>query len=62
MKCRRGKRLIEISMPLEAINKAIAREESVRHGHPSPLYSWWARRAGRFCSHSWWMIAWPDAG
>lgn len=38
------KKLIEVSLPLEAINKAAAREKSIRHGHPSTLHLWWARR------------------
>ena len=38
------KKLIEIALPLEAINKAAAREKSIRHGHPSTLHLWWARR------------------
>jgi putative DNA methylase len=38
------KKLIEIALPLEAINKACAREKSIRHGHPSTLHLWWARR------------------
>jgi putative DNA methylase len=38
------KKLIEVAMPLEAINTASAREKSVRHGHPSTLHLWWARR------------------
>lgn len=38
------KKLIEVSMPLEAINAAAGREKSIRHGHPSTLHLWWARR------------------
>ena len=38
------KKLIEVALPLEAINIASAREKSIRHGHPSTLYLWWARR------------------
>ena len=38
------KRLIEVALPLDAINKASAREKSIRHGHPSTLHLWWARR------------------
>src|SRR3954451_19575364 len=44
------KKLIEVSIPLEAINKASAREKSIRQGHPSTLHLWWGRRplaAGR---------------
>ncbi len=39
-----GRKLIEVALPLEAINKASAREKSIRHGHPSTLHLWWARR------------------
>src|SRR5712692_7442080 len=38
------KKLIEVAMPLDAINLAAAREKSIRHGHPSTLHLWWARR------------------
>src|SRR6186997_3058836 len=38
------KKLIEVALPLEAINRAAARERSIRHGHPSTLHLWWARR------------------
>jgi len=38
------KKLIEVALPLEVINKACAREKSIRHGHPSTLHLWWARR------------------
>jgi putative DNA methylase len=38
------KKLIEVAMPLEAINEACSREKSIRHGHPSTLHLWWARR------------------
>ena len=37
------KKLIEVALPLEAINIASAREKSIRHGHPSTLHLWWAR-------------------
>ena len=39
-----SKKLIEVALPLEAINTASAREKSIRHGHPSNLHRWWARR------------------
>src|SRR4029453_2722096 len=48
------KKLIEVGLPLEAINIASAREKSIRHGNPSTLHLWWARapfagaRAGIF--------------
>jgi putative DNA methylase len=38
------KKLIEVALPLEAINKASAKEKSIRQGHPSTLHLWWARR------------------
>jgi putative DNA methylase len=43
------KKLIEVSIPLEAINKESAREKSIRHGHPSTLHLWWARRPLAAC-------------
>src|SRR6516162_6487511 len=38
------KKLIEVALPLDIINNASAREKSIRHGHPSTLHLWWARR------------------
>lgn len=38
------KKMIEVALPLEAINAESAREKSIRHGHPSTLHLWWARR------------------
>lgn len=38
------KKLIEVALPLDAINVAAAREKSIRHGHPSTLHLWWVRR------------------
>ena len=43
------KKLIEVSIPLEAINVASAREKSIRQGHPSTLHLWWARRPLAAC-------------
>lgn len=43
------KKLIEVALPLEAINKASVREKSIRHGHPSTLHLWWARRPLATC-------------
>ena len=47
------RKLIEVSLPLETINAESAREKSIRHGHPSTLHLWWARRPspppGRCC-------------
>lgn len=41
---RSPKKLIEVALPLDDINEAAAREKSIRHGHPSTLHLWWARR------------------
>ena len=43
------KKLIEVALPLEAINKASAREKSIRHGHPSTLHLWWSRKPLATC-------------
>ena len=43
------KKLIEVAIPLDAINAASAREKSIRHGHPSTLRLWWARRPLAAC-------------
>lgn len=44
MNIKTPKKLIEVALPLDAINIAAAREKSIRHGHPSTLHLWWARR------------------
>src|SRR6202165_5584040 len=43
------KKLIEVSIPLEVINRESAREKSIRHGHPSTMHLWWARRPLAAC-------------
>jgi putative DNA methylase len=43
------KKLIEVALPLDAINTASVREKSIRHGHPSTLHLWWARRPLAAC-------------
>src|SRR5947199_9258369 len=43
------KKLIEVALPLEQINREAAREKSIRHGHPSTLHLWWARRPLAAC-------------
>jgi putative DNA methylase len=43
------KKLIEVALPLRAINEASAKEKSIRHGHPSTLHLWWARRPLAAC-------------
>lgn len=44
MTIKNRKKLIEVSLPLEAINREAAREKSIRHGHPSTMHLYWARR------------------
>ena len=43
------KKLIEVDLPLDDINREAAREKSIRHGHPSTLHMWWARRPLAAC-------------
>ena len=43
------KKMIEVAIPLDAINKESAREKSIRHGHPSTMHLWWARRPLAAC-------------
>ncbi|MBT5535922.1 DUF1156 domain-containing protein, partial [Candidatus Poribacteria bacterium] len=45
----RRKKLIEVALPLAAINAACVREKSIRHGHPSTMHLWWARRPLAAC-------------
>ncbi|WNC52587.1 MULTISPECIES: DUF1156 domain-containing protein [unclassified Thermosynechococcus] len=60
------KKLIEVALPLEAINLESAREKSIRHGHPSTLHLWWARRPLATCRAVLWASlvddpsSWPD--
>ncbi|MDG2617767.1 DUF1156 domain-containing protein [Thermoleptolyngbya sichuanensis XZ-Cy5] len=60
------KKLIEVALPLEAINLESAREKSIRHGHPSTLHLWWARRPLAACRAVLWASlvddpsSWPD--
>lgn len=44
MSIKSPKKLIEVALPLDDINEAAAKEKSIRHGHPSTLHLWWARR------------------
>jgi len=43
------KKLIEVALPLDDINTESVREKSIRHGHPSTLHLWWARRPLAAC-------------
>ena len=45
----RRKKLIEVALPLKKINEQSVREKSIRHGHPSTLHLWWARRPLAAC-------------
>ncbi|QJB29466.1 DUF1156 domain-containing protein [Limnospira fusiformis] len=60
------KKLIEVALPLEAINMESAREKSIRHGHPSTLHLWWARRPLAACRAVLWASlvddpsSWPE--
>ena len=44
-----SKKLIEVALPLDAINRAAAREKSIRHGHPCTLHLWWSRKPLAAC-------------
>ena len=54
------KKLIEVALPLDAINVASAREKSIRHGHPSTLHLWWARRPLAACRSMLMALLLPD--
>jgi len=43
------KRLVEVDFPIAVVSKHAAREKSIRHGHPSTLHLWWARRPLAAC-------------
>ena len=45
----RRRKLIEVDLPLDAINAESAREKSIRHGHPSTLHLWWSRKPLAAC-------------
>jgi len=67
-------KLIEVALPLDAINREAAREKSIRHGDPSTLHLWWARRPlalinqalceylaeqeGEYAADTRWALAW----
>ena len=52
------KKLIEVALPLDDINKASAREKSIRHGHPSTLHLWWARRPFGSSTSGTYLLSW----
>src|SRR2546427_3854158 len=53
-------KLIEVALPLEDINRESAREKSIRHGHPSTLHLWWARRPLAACREMLLGLLLPD--
>src|SRR3979490_840151 len=54
------RKLIEVALPLDAINVACAREKAIRHGHPSTLHLWWARRPLAACRSMLLALLLPD--
>src|SRR3970040_1771086 len=54
------KKLIEVALPWEDINREAAREKSIRHGHPSTLHLWWARRPLAACRAMLLALLLPD--
>lgn len=54
------KRLAEVDFPIAVVSKHSAREKSIRHGHPSTLHLWWARRPLAACRSMLLALLWPD--
>ncbi|MBN1902896.1 DUF1156 domain-containing protein [Candidatus Sumerlaeota bacterium] len=54
------KRLAEVDFPISVVSKHSAREKSIRHGHPSTLHLWWARRPLAACRAMLLGLLWPD--
>jgi len=54
------KRLAEVDFPIAVVSKHAAREKSIRHGHPSTLHLWWARRPLASCRAVLLGLLWPD--
>jgi putative DNA methylase len=54
------KRLAEVDFPIAVVSKHAAREKSIRHGHPSTLHIWWARRPLASCRAVLLGLLWPD--
>jgi adenine-specific DNA methylase len=54
------KRLAEVDFPIAVVSKHSAREKSIRHGHPSTLHLWWARRPLAACRAMLLGLLWPD--
>lgn len=54
------KRLAEVDFPIAVVSKHAVREKSIRHGHPSTLHLWWARRPLASCRAMLLGLLWPD--
>jgi adenine-specific DNA methylase len=54
------KRLAEVDFPIAQVSKHSAREKSIRHGHPSTLHLWWARRPLAACRAMLMALLLPD--
>jgi adenine-specific DNA methylase len=54
------KRLAEVDFPIAEVSRHAAREKSIRHGHPSTLHLWWARRPLASCRAILLALLWPD--
>lgn len=54
------KRLAEVDFPIAVVSKHAAREKSIRHGHPSTLHLWWARRPLASSRAVLLALLWPD--
>ena len=60
MIARECKRLAEVDFPIAEVSRHSAREKSIRHGHPSTLHLWWARRPLASCRAMLLALLWPD--
>jgi adenine-specific DNA methylase len=54
------RRLAEVDFPIAEVSRHAAREKSIRHGHPSTLHLWWARRPLASCRAVLLALLWPD--
>jgi len=57
---RECKRLAEVDFPIAAVSRHAVREKSIRHGHPSTLHLWWARRPLASCRAMLMALLLPD--
>ena len=54
------KRIAEVDFPIAVVSRHSAREKSIRHGHPSTLHLWWARRPLAACRAMLLALLLPD--